>query len=98
MTLPLVASLPGLFLVGNPRVSGSSERRDFPPSSTGLTMPTRPPFLPACLLGLTCFGLWFGVLFVARVTARTEWMIACVAEIEPSAGHDSAVQLCAVQR
>ncbi len=98
MTFPLVASLQGLFLVGNPRVSASSERRDFLPFSAGLSMPLRHLFPPFLLLMITSLGAWFGVVYVECVTARTAWMVSCVGQLEPSAGHAGAIQLCAVQR
>lgn len=98
MTLPLVASLRGLFLVGTLRVLVSAERRDLPSFSAGTSMPPRPPLLAVPLVVLAFVGVWFGVTYVARVSARADWMVACVAALDPSMDHDAALQACAVQQ
>lgn len=98
MTFPLVASLRGLFLVGTLRVLVSAERRDLPSFSAGTSMPSRPPPLAVPLVFLAFVGVWFGVVYIARVSARTDWMVACVGALEPSMDHDAAVQVCAVQQ
>lgn len=79
-------------------MSASSERRDFHSFPAGFYMPPRRYPLSFILMVIAALGAWFGVVYVGRVTARTAWMVSCVRELEPSAGRDAAVQLCAVQR
>ena len=94
MTLPLVASLRGLFLVGTLRVLVSAERRDLPSFSAGTSMPPRPPLLAVPLVVLAfVFELVVFFVFIVRLVLELVVFVVFIVWLVREFGLDHHVEL-----